>query len=71
VSHLLDGVSIYQVVETQEAGIYVTGYDYSDYNETHQTSTVISRIDARTDEVLAQRSFDDYVEFVIAPNPEA
>jgi hypothetical protein len=65
-AHLLDGVSVYQVVETPESGVYVAGYDYNDNN---LSGTVIAHVDSRHREVMAKRTFDDYIAFVVAPVP--
>jgi len=54
-SHLLDGVSVYRVVETLDSGIYLTGYDYQDGDFTR---TLIAHVDPQHHEVVAQRSFD-------------
>ncbi len=66
-AHLLDGVSVYEVIETPNAGIYVSGYDYRDGDF---TKTLIAHIDSRAHDVMAQRSFENFIAFVIAPNPE-
>jgi DNA-binding beta-propeller fold protein YncE len=67
-SHLLDGASVYRVVETPDDGTYVVGYDYG---QGDLTKTLIARVDRERHDVMAKRTFETYIDFVIAANSQA
>jgi hypothetical protein len=69
-AHILDGVSVYRLVATPGDELFVAGSDESDYSETNLSRSVIVRLDGKAHKVLAERTFSDYVEFVIVPSPE-
>jgi WD40 repeat protein len=69
-SHVLDGVEVYQFAEASNGDLYVAGYDFRSDDSTYDMNGMIARLDANADKVVAERTFSDYVEFVIVPSPE-
>jgi hypothetical protein len=69
-SHVLDGVDVYQFAEVSNGDLFVAGYDIRSDDSTYDTHGMIARLDRNADKVVAERTFSDYVEFVIVPSPE-
>jgi hypothetical protein len=68
-SHLLDGVSVENVVEAGNGILYVSGADYSNFSTNRPAESVIARIDSDSTEVLAERRFEFLTMFVILTEP--
>jgi hypothetical protein len=68
-SRVLDGVAVDRVIETEGGDVFFVGNDHRSERSAYNPSTAIARLSEDGSEVVAERTFTDYVEFVIVPTP--
>jgi WD40 repeat protein len=67
-SHVLDGILVYQVVESANGNLYATGVDYRNKQPGNAYGFVVARLEGDADKVLAERTLDDTAVLILDPN---